>query len=356
MHIVAALTLAASSWSCASNKPNERETTPTTAAETTVVPPEPSRWLESDADFSSIVELARRDLPSQASGCLLAGPKDDEWYVGALFTSPLQPLPKVASDLFTQVMREGGSIVLLTQHGQLGSAGMSFVALTEIDVQPDDTPHVLAITPSGVFLRVVGKNKDQAPITLTDLGTVLTQDTISNNPLYVTADASTPLRVIAHALRAAMNGGATQVGFAVALPEGTRLPKVEPQTVSGLACGELKSDKADGNLNPTQIRNGLLPLKGEAQRCYDSLSYADQYTGATMLRVMISADGTVEEACIADDGPSAMIDRCLVQGAQRLRFPKPSPSGRVVFEAPFRFSPQPRAQPLAVCPASMVSR
>lgn len=323
------------------------------------------RDLGPRATFSSLVAVARSDTKSEAPGCLLAGPNQaGEWYVGARFASPLRPLPKPPNDLFTQVMREGDKIVLLTQRGPIGSEGMTLVALTDFVVDTGDTastrevvPQVLLITPSGVFHRTTEPSNAQAPIALDEVSRTLADKVFLDNPVYVTADAQTPIQVIAHILRSGLKHGLDQMGFALALPEGTRLPKDRSGTPSPLACQGDPAIAEQGTLPKEAISASFSPMTDYAQRCYDALPYSDQHVGSLKLRIVVNAEGKVAEACTIDGEAlrSRRLENCLVTEAQGLTFPAPYPKGEVVFSAPLRFAPKPWTRALPICPAAMVN-
>lgn len=342
-------------FACTAAQPATPESVPhTPAAPSSSSSP---RALSERANFSDIVAAAQTATPSKAPGCLLAGPSSDGgWYAGAGFASPLKPLPRPSSDLFTQVMREADAVLLLTQHGVLGSRGMTFVALSEVPSEPGEPAQILIITPSGIFVRSTDRQSKQAPVPLDQAQSLIQGDELRDLPLYLTADAETPIQVVAHILELASRPRRHRVGFALALPEGTRLPEAPTVQPSPFACQSEPEVEHEGVLDPEVIRTSLAPLSAAAQSCFDMLPYQEQQHGTAQLRVVVGAQGRVQQACLEDQRSrtSAALDHCLVDQAKRLQFPKPSPSGEVVFVAPFRFTPTPLPQTLPLCPASSV--
>ncbi len=315
------------------------------------------RTLSQAANFSDIVATAQTGTPSKAPGCLLAGPgADGAWYAGAAFASPLKPLPRPSSDLFTQVMREGDAVLLLTQHGVLGSEGMAFVALNEVPRATAEPAQILIITPSGIFVRSTDRRSNQSPVPLDQAQTLIHGDELRDTPLYLTADAETPIQVVAHILELASRQQRHRVGFALALPEGTRLPEAPPAPPSPFACRSDPEVDQEGALEPELIRASLAPLSEAAQSCFDMLPYEEQQDRTAQLRVVVDSQGRVQQACLEDrhSRTSVALDHCLVDQAKRLQFPTPNPAGEVVFVAPFRFRPTPLPKTLPLCPASRV--
>ena len=342
---------------CGASQPTAPASAPQTIANPTSSPS--ARALSQDANFSDIVKTAQTQTPSNAPNCLLAGPdREGDWYLGSRFASPLKPLPRPSSDLFTQVMREGETVLLLTQHGVLGSEGMAFVALSEVPIEPGEPAQLLIITPSGIFVRSTDRPSIEGPVPLDQARALLVGDELRDVPLYLTADAETPIQVIAHILQLASQQARHRVGFALALPEGTRTPTPSTQEPSPFLCETEAQVEQEGVLDPEAIVSSIVPLSEAAQACFDILPYEAQQHGTAQLRVLIDPEGRVQQACLEapHSRTSAALDRCLVEQAKRLQFPKPDPSGEVVFVAPFRFVPRSLPQTRPLCPASEAQR
>ncbi|MGE0789467.1 MAG: hypothetical protein AB7S26_27580 [Sandaracinaceae bacterium] len=325
-------------------------------------PPPPRddpRALGADATFADAVTAARtldahRDQDSSA-GCLLRR----GWRLEADLAVAVRPPPEPAADLDERLGRDGEPVVVLTRWGMYGNPAPGRIALTALTstMPPRVEPAtVLFVTDRGVYVRdSVGRVNVPAPIadpraSISSLGS-------DDGPVFVTAEAGTPLARVAEILAMLPAASIGRVGLAVPLAENTRLPETPsgdaPPDLTGLCPNGLPPRAAgdpEGNLRPDRIIGALGPLRQAAEICVGTAAGAGAGGGRVVLSFRIAPDGRVSEACVSEEpAPDPSLRECLLRGVRATMFDEPSPAGSVDVALPLVLAPLASQRQRALC-------
>src|SRR5262245_39372645 len=277
---------------------------PAAAAEPTA----PSRFLPQTATYADVVDIARaldaaNHTRSDASCLVRVGPHaqlDADVLVGA------KPLPEVPLALAPVLEKAAGPAAVVsawgTSPGELPDVAL--VAFTSTTPRSAKWPAVSVIaTAPGVFVRGAAQVLRAHPeaLSIEAAGALLAQ---LPDPavVYVSAESSVALEQLVALLRSIPNR--FEVGLAVVLPKGTRLPAPAAPS-SELSCPDglpgPADTEAEGSLDPAQLRAALVPLRDAGLSCALSAGGRALQGGRLELGIRIGADGRPREVCTVND-------------------------------------------------------
>lgn len=307
-----------------------------------------SRVLPRGASFADLAAAARRqdDLRDQDStaGCVLSRRDDGGLDLTADLAVAVRPLPVPESDLDGR-MAGTAPVRVLTRYGSYGEAAAPPIALSAMTTTaPPDRPVALVVflTDRGAYARRTDVAFGEVrPRPLDELVGLLPYAEVATT--FVTAEAGVPLETLAELLRALPSTLAGNVGLAVALEAGTRLPD-EPAALDddvAPVCAGLSDpppDAREGTLEAADIVAALGPLRTAAAVCVGATPGPGARGGRLSLAVRIGEEGRVLDACIrSDSSDDPHLRACVVRAARALVFP--AAGGLVDFELPLSLSP-----------------
>ena len=96
-----------------------------------------------------------------------------------------------------------------------------------------------------------------------------------------------------------------------------------------------------GSLAPEVIRRVFKIHRGALQSCYDSNAAGSGISGEIVIKLVISASGTVEMAAVESSTlGNTDVEQCVAQAVRSWTFPAPSDGGIVIVSMPIAFSPK----------------
>lgn len=255
---------------------------------------------------------------------------------------------------------------VVTPWGLVGEAAQtSAPALVAVS----DVPPTAMIAPAGALLL---ETATRAALYFTDappqviaspdgLGAALSQPRPALGSFWVAAVAGTPARVVAEHMRQVPTG--VPVGFAIALPRGTRLPESTQAETTGEAARAAAGDAhcprglpapdagdSEGSLPKTALQAGVAPLEQSATGCLRQAVGRAAAGGRLVLALRIGARGQVRHSCLVDDPiGDATLAACVTEHARLLRFAPPDPAGFVDVQLPIALRPQTAPPPRPYC-------
>ena len=306
------------------------------------------RMLSESALFTDIVALAQllqaRGAEQSGAACQLRA-LDRGWRVSADFAPGVQQLPDARS---FEGPLPTSPVLVLTRWGQIGS-GTPFAALSHIALGPDDRVAVVWLADAGLHVRATHKAIGGDPVQLEQLPTAFARHFADGvDGILLSADPRQPLYEIARALWV-LGQMHSHVGLAVALPENTKVAR--PETTRSLTrpCNEPSGQITTGTLADDVIREHLKPLIATTQQCYESTVAKRLGRGELMVELRIDADGRTRACTVSDTIGDDDLARCVLSGADQLRFTRPDPPGDVFVQVPLKLTPKRPATQRPVC-------
>jgi hypothetical protein len=329
---------------CGAHAANNTTEPATASAPSTRPAPKPApardpREVAGQAHFGDLVRLAQ-ELDSSGhghseSGCLLRG--TEPLHFEADLSLSVRPLPPV-SEHAKEVMDERSGV--LTVVSPWGTVGAAQSELADAILLPFTTTSPGAVklptvalfaARDGVYLRAAKGLLPGAPasaLSPDEAGSWLAR-IAEPAAVYVTAERAFELRKLTELLKRVPNRH--EVGLAVALPKGTRLPAAAADGGEGLCpqgLPEPAAGDAEGSLDASAAQSALAPLREAALSCALSSGGKALLGGKLVLALRISPEGRAREACFVSDAISEpMLRRCLLSSVHDLPLPAPKPNG-----------------------------
>lgn len=309
-------------------------------------PPTSGRALSPGATFADLAAAARhqdqmRDQDSTA-GCILT-PRAGAFELSSDLAVAVRPLPEPEADLDAR-MASAAPVRVLTRYGSYGegSAGMGLSAMTTTAPPDRAVALVVFLTDRGAYARRTDADfGDVTPRPPAELAGVLPYAEVATT--FVAAEAGVSVDALASFLRLLPATLAGNVGLAVALEAGTRLPDsvaLEEDAPAPIcaALPEAPPGATEGTLEPADIVAALGPLRSAAAICVGATPGPGARGGRVALAARIGEGGRVLEACItADSTDDAHLRGCVLRAARALVFP--DPHGLVDFALPLVLAP-----------------
>jgi hypothetical protein len=317
-----------------------------------VAPPAAELELGAQASFGDLVRAAEARLTAGAldarGECLLRA-QAQGYALDAELMPALHRFAEPLADLDAPLQRARGPLRVLTAWGQVGAIEpeIGLASFTALPPQSLRAPAVaLLIGDAGVYVRYGDGPASDAdgPLAIADaVPHLLAQPRATAAVLYVAAEEATPLARLAELLRALPHG--RSVALAQLLPPGTRLPALSAGAPPQRACPdglpEPAAGSAEGALEPAAIVQALAPLREGARGCLHDATGSARAGGRLVLALRIGPDGSVQHACLLEDGiGDAAIAACVLQSARSARMPQPNPTGFVDVHVPLSLAPE----------------
>jgi hypothetical protein len=106
----------------------------------------------------------------------------------------------------------------------------------------------------------------------------------------------------------------------------------------------------EGDLDAKAIVAQLGPLRAAAEACLAHARGPASAGGRLVLALRIAADGRTQQACLMEDAiGDAALAGCVIDAANALRFPAPSPAGFVDVHLPLALAPEGPPMQRALC-------
>lgn len=324
--------------------------------------PEDPRDLGARATFASLLDAARRlddrrDQDSSA-GCLLRPPTDEpgaSWRLEADLAVALRPLPGPPPDLDPIFGASSGPVNVLTRwsaHGPGNPDAPTLVAVTTSLPARDAPVVVWALTAQGVFVRSTG-----GPAPLEPRPVAALVPPTGAGALYVTAEAGTPLERLAEVLLAVPASLHGQVGLAVVLAPGTRLPAAPPAEDASSSAGlcpeglpPLPADVPEGDVETAALLQSLGPLRQAVATCVSGARTLGPDAARMRVALRIGPTGSVLEACATrDEAGDPTLRACVMRAVRATAFPAPRPAGMVDVELPLSLTVESAQRQAPLC-------
>lgn len=318
-----------------------------------------SRTLPAGATWSDLVALARRLDARRAdasdTGCLLGRSPAGGHRLAADLAVTVRPLAAPSPGTLEAVA--AGAVSLASRWGVVPGpaaepAPRIVADFTLTTPPPLDARHVvLAASRDRLVLRPVqGSGR---VVELATLAAALSGERAAR--VHLVADPDVPLERIA-ALLAVLDGSDVEVSLAVVLAAGARPPAEASGARDGPPlCPDGLPDPAGDTPPPSArellaLREALGPLRDAASRCHLESMAAGVGEVEVVLALRVEPDGTVPEACVAEESrPAPALRRCLVGAARGLAFPASQARGALVLELPFALRASPGAGQRPLC-------
>jgi hypothetical protein len=285
--------------------------------------------------------LALEGRPQPAPTCLLAA-HTDAYEFPAELASAVRPLPLPSGDL-DPLLKSARSIELLSAWGRYGS-GDSALALASFTTHaPARDALALIVTDRGIALRGPS-GSHVAPHDELELERAVDQlagASASDRIVFVAAEASVPVSAV-HGVLAALGARGLPAALAVNLASDTKLPLPASANAHAQRCedGLPPTDAADGNLEASELTNGLAALKEQLPDCLARGDARGAAGGRLTLAFRINQSGRVQESCVTrDDIGDPGVAACVNGLARTLRFAPPAPTGVLDIELPLALRP-----------------
>ncbi len=313
------------------------------------------RELGADATFADLVAIVARqdhlrDSDSDA-GCILRTTAHG-FRLDADLAVAVRPLPEVATDLDDRLARMPGPVRVLTRYGSYGDgSALGASAMTTTMPPRDPVAVLLVLTDRGTYVRPTDHAATVAgPLALADVSAALA----GASTIFVTSEGGVPLSELRSLLAALPGGIDGNVGLALVLGEGTRLPDAaaldapEGAALCPEGLGELAEDVPLGDLAAERLMAGLAPLRAAGEICVGTSTGTGARGGRVVVDVRIAAGGIVSSACIREDETGdPTLRACLVRALETLRFD--DPGGVLDFELPLALAPGLSHRQRALC-------
>ncbi|HKP58040.1 MAG TPA: hypothetical protein VJV78_15015 [Polyangiales bacterium] len=352
------LALAACATSGAGAPPTTPQPTAAEPAPTAQTRPTPiSRLLPQGATFADVVDIARAldaaDHTRSEGGCLISNGPPRQFAADVL--AGARPLPEVPRELASLLQKAAGAPAVITAWGNTPGElpDVALLAFTTTTPRSAKLPAVaMLLTGPGVFVRGAAMPLRAHPEALTpEAAATLLADLPDHAIVYVSAEAGVPVEQLVSALRSVPDR--FEIGLAVALPKGTRLPA--PTTKGNeLSCPEglpePAADAVEGSLEASALRQVLAPLRDAGLSCALSIGGLALQGGRLELGLRVSPDGRARELCMVDDTiGEPLLRRCIIEAARSLTFPAPSPAGFVDVQLPMELTLEGPSAQRALC-------
>jgi len=324
-----------------------------------------TRVLALDATFADLVgqaaALAEAGQGDEDLACLLraAPPTGGAHRLEADLAPAIRPLPRPPAGT-TATLRQSPPPTALTVWGRFGGRGADGPVLATFTTAPPPEPGdlVVSIPAQGAPVErpltgappAEAEAEDaapggSAPGSGNDGGPTDAGPTGERAPAVVlTADAETPVRRMLDVM-ASHEDDWGEVVLAVLLPEGTRLPPPRTANVdedpaqAAMRCpdGLPAPSGPVGELPVDVVRSGIAPLVEATSGCTGQATGAVAGGGLLEIELRVTEDGRVDRACAAtDEIGDPGFRACVLEAAEALRFPRPSPRGEVDVAVPLR--------------------
>ena len=304
------------------------------------------RRLPRNATFADLVDTARAtdsagDSRSEA-GCLLREPEPVRLEADLLPAA--RPLPRPLPDLSQAVAQQVGAVALLSGWGNVPGELPDVILLGFTTTTPAAIKNpviALFMTRAGTFVRGAepALRAHSEALTTTATTALLAQVT-GPAAVYVTAEADISIAALIELLRAIPNR--FELGLAVALPKGTRLP---PPAAPGneLLCPAglpaPANTEREGALDAASAQTAFAPLKDAALSCAIATGGRALLGGRLVLGLRIGANGKARDLCFISDAiAEPLLRRCLISAARDLALPTPRGAGFVDVNIPLEIA------------------
>ena len=314
------------------------------------------RALPAGATFADLAAAARHqdDMRDQdsTSGCILTA-RSGAFELTSDLAVAVRPLPVPEADLDAR-MAGAAPVRVLTRYGSYGegAAVLGLTAMTTTAPPDRAVALVVFLTDRGAYARRTDvEYGDVTPRPMDELVGVLPYGEVATT--FVTAEAGVSVETLVAFLRALPSTLTGNVGLAVALEAGTRMPEAAalPDEEDAPICAalpEAPADAREGTLEPADIVAALGPLRTAAAICVGATPGPGARGGRIGLAARIGEGGRVVEACItADATGDAHLRTCVLRAARALVFP--DPGGLVDFALPLSLAPGPAHHQRPVC-------
>lgn len=321
-------------------------------AETATAAPQVTDQLSSEARFADLVrsaaELEARQRPG--SGCLLAPLAGGGYQLRAELALAVRPLPLAPDDL-DEALKSVERVELLSAWGRHGDGNGKLALVGFTASRPTAEAVALVMTDRGLSLRGASGSPvtPRDELTLTDALAALPAG--DSSTVFVAAEAGRPVRELASVLEGLTQQG-REVVLAVSLSLNTTLPLPTSATAKVTRCQEGLSatDAPEGSLPNEALSAGVAALRDGAPDCLLRGDARGAAGGRLSVALRVAANGRVQEACIASDQlGDPGVAACVIELAQALSFPPPSPTGVIDLELPIVLRPSPRPPQRALC-------
>jgi hypothetical protein len=342
--------LAFAAFACA-----PRPTTPTTpvlALEPTQMTPDaPEAAAQAATTYGELVHAAaQREGEPNGTRCVFEREAHGLRMVGTT-TPALRPLPQPAPDL-DALLAQDITVNVLTPFGRYGVAPNALTLVSFTYTPPTREAVALVITDQGIALR---GSQASAPMRdkLTLADAVQAVSALSSPATaFVSAEAPVPASALVDLL-AALESKRIPVALAVSLAPATRLPTPPIARLADTCPNGLpETSEPEGALDVAALTPALSELRTRAAECLSSADPRGAAGGRLSLLLRVAKTGMLANACIdSDETGDARLRGCILEQAQKLKFPEPTPSGSVDLALPLTLvSAHPPAAPL-LCPA-----
>jgi hypothetical protein len=316
--------------------------------ETTADRPEAAR--EPSATYAELVRDAAAREGDNAASCLFERTLHGLRMVG-FSTAALRPLPPPEPDL-DAALSKNITLNVLTPFGRYGSATAALTLASFTYAPPTREAIALVVTDQGIALRGTSANVPMRDkLTLADA--VEAAHALLPATVFVSAEASVPTGTLADLL-SALQEQRVPTALAVNLAPSTRLPEAPSAPVAD-TCPNGLPDTSDpeGALDVGALAPGLSELRTHAADCLSSADPRGAAGGRLNLLLRVSSTGALANACIdKDEIGDARLRACILDKAQKLHFPKPTPSGSVDLSLPLSLVPGHAPVSPLLCPAA----
>lgn len=302
--------------------------------------PAGARTFQSGASFADLVGSVRGDPAAKPGrGCLLSPSGPLSFEAPVALGRPTVPDPPPDLDAALSVARQGAVRLWASWGDTEGGDLLDLVTLTPISrAARSATTAVLAITDKGTYFLAVGMPSSGLVVTDSDISRIKGEIVPKAAVWVITAEAAVPLEKLREPLGWIAETKGTVVlatSTLASLGPSRRISRYDAKVEAGNpeACDLAvmqKPSPQQGQLGSRQYVGVAAAFDAIAAKCGAALTPGQG--GAIHVMTKISADGTIEKACVeTDDTALPDVQRCAIAGVRALKLDPPSTPGTVNF-------------------------
>jgi hypothetical protein len=321
-----------------------------------VLAPEPSETtrdrpevpLEPARNFAELVRTAAAREGEKTETCIFEQSPGGLRMLG-FSTTALRPLPPPEAEL-DAALAKNITVNVLTPFGRYGTAAGALTLASFTYAPPTHEAIALMLSDQGIALR--GTNANVPPRDKLTLADVLpTVAALMPATVFVSAEAQVPSDALADLLRA-LQAQHIPLALAVNLAPATHLPEAPSAPLADTCPSGLPdTSEPEGALDVSALTPALSELRTRAAECLSSADPRGAAGGHISLLLRVSSTGSLANACIdRDETGDARLRGCILEQAQKLHFPTPTPKGSVDLALPLSLVPAHAPVAPLLCP------